>query len=172
MTGLRHVLRAVLILAALTFGFGAALAGNPKDALLDHMTGRWVLRGTIEGRQTTHDIHAKWVLHERYIRLTEVSREKDASGKPQYEAEVLLGYDAAKSRYVCFWFDITGVASPGSGGIAQRQGDTLPFVFKTPEGDFQTTMAYDAKVDTWQWRMDMEQGGKLEPFARVTLLRH
>jgi len=172
MTGLRHVLSAVLFLVALTLGSGTALAENPKDALLDHMAGRWVLRGTIEGRQTTHDIHAKWILHDHYIRLTEVSREKNSSGKPQYEAEVLLGYDAAKMRYVCFWFDNTGVASPGSGGIAQRQGDTLPFVFKNPEGDFQTTMAYDAKVNTWQWRMDMEQGGKLEPFARVTLTRH
>ncbi len=28
------------------------------DPLLDHMTGQWVLQGTIAGKQTTHDITA------------------------------------------------------------------------------------------------------------------
>jgi hypothetical protein len=170
MTALRHAWCAALVAGALTFAAVAAQAA-PIDPLLDHMTGHWVLTGTIAGQRTTHDIDAGWILQNTYIRLTEVSREKDAAGKPQYEAEVLLGYDAAKKRYVCFWYDITGVASPDAGGIAKREGDTLPFVFKSPEGDFQTTMAYDAKSDSWQWGMDMEQGGKLEPFARVTLTR-
>jgi hypothetical protein len=164
--------RILCIAAAAFFALSAPSWAAPKDPLLDHLTGHWILRGTIADQQTMHDIRAKWVLQDHYIRLTEVSREKDASGKPQYEAEVLIGYDAAKSRYVCFWYDITGVASPGSGGIAQRDGDTLPFVFKSEQGDFHTTFAYLAKTDAWTWGMDMEQGGKLEPFARVTLTRH
>jgi hypothetical protein len=164
--------RIFCIVAVAVFALSAPSWAADRDPLLDHLTGHWVLRGTIAGQQTTHDIHAKWVLQDHYIRLTEVSREKDASGKPQYEAEVLLGYDVAKSRYVCFWFDITGVASPDSGGIAQREGDTLPFVFKSEQGDFRTTFVYQAKTDSWTWSMDMEQGGKLEPFARVTLTRH
>ena len=162
--------RAVVV-AALTLSTGAARAEQPKDALLGHLTGQWVLKGTIAGQQTTHDVDAAWVLQDHYVRLREVSREKDAKGRPQYEAIVLVGHDAAQSRYVCFWFDVTGVASPDTGGTAQRVGQTLPFVFKSSQGDFHTTFVYDAKADRWQWRMDAEQKGKLEPFARVTLTR-
>ena len=165
MKGIRSIAAAALLFLS------APLFAAERDQLLDHMTGRWVLRGTIAGRQTTHDIRAKWVLQDRYVSFTEVSREKDASGKPQYEAIVLLGYDVAKSRYVCFWYDITGVASPDAGGIAQRDGNTLPFVFKSDQGDFHTTFVYRAGTDAWTWTMDMEQGGRLDPFARVTLTR-
>ena len=160
-----------MVLVILSLGSGIACAEQPKDALLDHMAGQWVLTGAIAGRQTTHDVDAAWVLQDHYIRLHEVSREKDAEGRPQYEAEVLIGFDPAKSRHVCFWFDITGVAGPGSGAAAQRRGDTLPFVFKSPDGDFHTTFVYDAKTDKWQWQMDSERKGKFEPFARVTLTR-
>ena len=169
MIKLRHTLRATLILAALTLNSGAALA--EKDALLDHMAGQWVLQGTIASGPTTHDIDADWVLQNRYIRIHEVSRENDTQGKPLYEAIVFVGYDQAKSRYVCFWFDVTGVASPDTGAVAQREGDTLPFLFKSSGGDFHTTFIYKSKNDTWTWRMDSEEKGKLQPFARVTLSR-
>lgn len=150
---------------------GSAHAEAAKDVLLDHMTGRWVLAGTIDGQKTTHDVEARWILQNTYVQLHEVSREKDASGKPQYEAEVLVGYDATKARYVCFWYDITGVASPDAGGIAQRVGDTLPFTFKSAQGDFRTIFTYRPKSDSWTWDMDAEQAGKLQPFARVTLTK-
>jgi hypothetical protein len=117
------------------------------------------------------DVKAEWVLQNHYVRLTEVSREKDASGKPQYDAEVLLGYDPAKKQYVCFWFDITGIAATNSGGSATRAGETLPFVFKSPDGDFRNTMAYDAKTERWSWVMEGEQNGKISPFAKLTLQR-
>ena len=143
-----------------------------KDALLDHMTGRWVLTGTIEGQATTHDVEAQWILQNTYVRLTEISRDKDKTGKPQYEAEVLLAYDAAKQHYVCFWYDITGIAAPDSGtGVAHRQGETLPFLFKTGSAVFHTTFVWQAADDTWTWTMDGEDKGKLVPFARVTLKR-
>jgi hypothetical protein len=149
--------------------FGVARAD--KDALLDQMTGRWVLQGTIDGQQTTHDVDAEWILDGEYIRLHEVSREQTAQAKPRYEAVVLIGYDAAKSRYVCFWFDNTGIASPATGATAQRTGDTLPFIFKSAQGDFHTTFVHDANAGTWRWVMDGEQNGKLKPFARVKLTR-
>lgn len=147
-----------------------ALAAD-KDPLLDHMVGQWVLTGAIMGQATTHDVKAEWVLQNHYIRLTEVSREKDSSSKPQYDAEVLLGYDPAKRQYVCFWFDTTGIASPNSGGSATRAGETLPFVFKSADGDFRNTMTFDAKADRWSWVMEAEQNGKVSPFAKLTLQR-
>jgi len=160
-----------IIAAALLLVSAPAFAAD-KNPLLDHLTGRWVLTGTIEGKPTTHDVAAEWILQNTYDRLTEVSRETDKAGKPQYEADVLVAYDAAKKHYVCFWYDITGVAAPDTGGgVAERQGDTLPFLFKIGATPFHTTFIYQAAADSWVWTMDGEDKGKLVPFARLTLKR-
>jgi hypothetical protein len=163
--------RIIRIAAAASFLLSAPSWAADKDPFLDRLSGSWVLTGTIANQQTTHDVKAEWIVQNTYLRLSEVSREKDKAGSPQYEAEVILGYDPAKKHYVCFWFDNTGVAGPKSGGVAKRQGDTLPFVFKSPDSDFRNTFAYDAKADTWSWSMDLQEGGRKLPFARVTLAR-
>jgi len=36
---------------------------------------------------------------------------------------------------------------------------------------FHTTFAYDRAAGSWEWRMDGEANGKLEPFARLRLTR-
>ncbi len=145
-----------------------------QDSLLDHLTGKWVLRGNIGGQETTHDIVAEWVLDHQYFRLHEVSREQNAKRQPAYEAIVFIGWDLSSSRYACLWLDSTG----GGGlsepviGHAKRSGDEIAFLFKTKGGSvFHTTFAYRRAVDTWQWIMDGEEGGKLQPFARVRLTR-
>jgi hypothetical protein len=153
---------------------GTAQPATFQDLLLDRFIGTWVLRGTIEGQQTVHDITADWVLGHQYFRIQEVSREKDAKGQPAYEAIVFLGWDQASNSYVCLWLDNTG----GGGltgqaiGHAKRGGDEIPFLFKLKDGgSFYTTFAYDRKADTWEWRMDEEQNGKRTPFARVQLTK-
>jgi len=145
-----------------------------QDPLLDHMIGKWVLQGTIGGKATTHDIVVEWVLGHQYVQFHEVSREKNAKGQTEYEAIVFIGWDQPSGRYACLWLDNTG----GSGltgqsiGLAQRDGDEMAFLFYDGKGvPFHTTFAYDKSSDTWQWKMDGEEGGKLQPFARVKLTR-
>ncbi|MGA2445181.1 MAG: hypothetical protein ABSG50_07125 [Opitutaceae bacterium] len=145
-----------------------------QDPLLDHLVGKWVLRGTIEGRETTHDIIAEWVLGHQYVRLHEVSREKDAQGQAAYEAIVFIGWDQPSGGYACLWLDSTGGGglSAQAIGHAKRSGDEIAFLFKSGDGSlFHTTFAYSKGTDTWQWLMDGEEGGKLQPFARVTLTK-
>jgi hypothetical protein len=145
-----------------------------QDPLLDHMVGTWVLQGTIEGRETKHDIASEWVLGHQYVRFHEVSREKNAAGQAEYEAIVFIGWDQALGQYACLWLDNTG----GGGltgqaiGHARRSGDEIAFLFKGSDGSvFHTTFAYAPGTDSWQWRMDGEENGKPQPFARVKLTR-
>jgi hypothetical protein len=143
-----------------------------QDPLLDHLTGTWVLRGTIDGKETTHDIISEWVLGHQYVRLHEVSREKDAKGQAAYEAIVFIGWDQPSGEYACLWLDSTGGGglSAQAIGYAKRGGDEMAFLFKGQNGSrFHTTFAYDKKSGTWQWIMDGEEGGKLQPFARLKL---
>ena len=46
-------------------------------------------------------------------------------------------------------------------------------VFKFSDtNQFHTTFLYDRNTDTWQWIMDGEENGKLQPFARVKLTKN
>jgi len=58
-------------------------------------------------------------------------------------------------------------------GEAKQNGDKIEFVFKFKDAtQFHTTFSYDRDADTWQWIMDGEENGKLQPFARVKLTKN
>lgn len=161
---------AVLVLAPRA----PAQTATPQAQLFDHLAGTWVLRGTIDNKQTTHDVDAQLVLHGGYIRLHEVSREKDAKGGPAYEAIVFISVDKKTGVYTCLWLDNTGNGGLTADGFGHGtpSGNSIPFLFKTAAGSvFHTTFIYAPANDAWQWKMDDESGGKLQPFARVTLTK-
>lgn len=114
------------------------------------------------------------MLGHQYVRFHEVPREKDAKGQAAYEAIVFIGWDESASQYACLWLDSTGGGglSAQAIGHAKRSGDEIAFLFKGKDGSiFRTTFAYSKVTDTWQWLMDGEEGGKLQPFARVRLTK-
>ena len=145
-----------------------------QDPLLDHMIGKWVLQGTIAGRNTTHDIVSEWVLGHQYMRIQEVSREKDARNQPVYEAIIFIGWDPQSSQYHCLWLDNTGPWDFTSQAIgrAKRSEDAITFRFGSNDGSsVNTTFSYNKNGDAWQWSIDNETGGKSQAFARVRLTR-
>jgi hypothetical protein len=150
-----------------------AQAAPFQDTLLEKMTGKWVMAGTIDNKPTTHDISVEWVLDHLYLQIKEVSREKKADGSAEYQAIVYIGWDSKLNKYSCLWLDNTGGSglNPGAYGYAERLDDKIPFLFKIAGTNFHTTFMYDKSSDTWQWLMDGEVNGKLEPFARVTLTK-
>lgn len=163
----------VLPLVALS-SFTFARQPAPQASLFDRLAGTWVLRGTIDNKPTTHDVDAEPVLNGGYIRLHEVSREKDAKGGPAYEAIVFISVDKKSGEYTALWLDNTGSGGLSADGIGRGtpSGNSIPILFKTADGDvFHTTFIYSPDTDSWQWVMDGESGGKLHPFARVTLTR-
>ncbi|MEW6194220.1 MAG: hypothetical protein AB1521_03570 [Bacteroidota bacterium] len=144
-----------------------------QDSLLDRMTGKWTLKGIIAGQETTHDVTASWILEHQYLQFREISHEKDADGTAAYEALVFIGWDSQLNQYSCLWLDVTGGGlSAQAIAHAERKGDDIAFLFKGSDGSlFHTTFVYDRNVDTWQWIMDGEENGTLQPFARVKLTR-
>lgn len=145
-----------------------------QEPLLDRVVGTWVLHGTVEGKETTHDVTAEWILRHEYVQLHEVSREKDAQGLPQYEAIVLIEWNPKSSEYACLWLDTTsgGALFTQVIGQGKREGDKIPFLFKGSDGSiFHNTFVYNSANDSWQWILDGEEKGKLQPFARLELKR-
>ena len=163
----------VFLVVLLTHPALSQPAASP-ESLLDRMAGKWILQGTIDGKQTTHDVSAEWILQHQYLQLHEVSREKDLLGHATYEAIVIIGWDERLHQYGCIWLDITGggALSGQAIGRATPKGNEIPFLFKASDTTaFHTTFVYDPKADAWKWVMDDEEKGKLQPFARVMLKR-
>jgi|ERR1051325_8944610 hypothetical protein len=148
---------------------------NLTDQLLDHLVGHWTLTGTLAGKKATHEITAEWILNHGYVRLHELSREKDPAGAPSYEAIVFICAEPHGGDYSCLWLDSTGTwgISPQAMGVAKRQTNSIPFLFKDPGGtvSFENTFNYNPTTDTWTWVMNNVQAGKRKPFGRVTLKR-
>ena len=145
---------------------------SPPEALMEKMTGHWVMTGTIANKPTTHEVDAAWVLKREYIRIHEVSRDKDAGGGPVYEAWIYLVWDAKNSEYALMWLDNTAATNFAAEGVghAKADGDRMPFNFK--DAGVQTTFAYDRASDTWSWTIDnVGKSGKRSPFANLTLRR-
>jgi len=167
-------MRTILKVAAgLTLGACVTFAQQPTfhDQLLDHMTGSWILRGTIMGQENTHDVTGEWVLAHQYLRIHEVSREKDRHGQPDYEASPYIGWDQGASDYVCIWLDTYGGMYNANIAHAKRNGNEMHFIFKGKEGTFHTRFIYHPESSTWEWRMDSEEKGGMKPFLRAKLTR-
>jgi hypothetical protein len=123
-------------------------------------------------KQTTHDVQADWVLRREYMRIHEVSREKDAKGEPAYEAIVFISWDAKTQDYTCEWLDSTAGGGLSAQGLAhgKKSGDSIPLLFTLSPSQFiRTTFVYDRGADTWKWLIDNESNGKTDRFADVKL---
>jgi hypothetical protein len=114
------------------------------------------------------------VFKREYIRFHEVSREKDASGGPTYEALVFLSWDAKKGEYSCLWMDNTAGGALSSEGIAHGNpaAGEIPLVFTIAgKESLHTTFRYDARADSWQLTIDDVTDGKSDRFGDVRLTR-
>jgi hypothetical protein len=142
-------------------------------ALLDHLAGDWVLTGKLGNRQTTHDVHAQWVLNHEYLQFHEISREKNAQGDPAYEAIVTIEWNEKRHEFVCQWLDSTeGGGLYGPLGHAQPMPSSVPFIFTiSPAERLETTFAYTAAADTWRLTIDDVANGKTDRFGDVQLAR-
>jgi hypothetical protein len=172
---MKTLLKLILLFVLISpFTIKAQLTSQP-DSLLNKLTGKWVLKGTVEGKETIHDIEATRVLNGQYIQIKELSREKDVKGNPLYDAIIYICWQEAKKQYFCLWLDNTsneGITNQIL-GRAKQNGDKIEMVFKFSDANqFHTTFLYDRDTDTWQWLMDGEENGKLQPFARMKLTKN
>lgn len=158
---------------------GAALAetgathATPAAELMDKLVGRWVLTGDIAGENVVHDVDAAWVLQGRYVRISEVAREHDEQGRPRYEATIFVGWQENAHHYVCIWLDNTGVATGDVTCTASVAPDSLPLQFRDAHGALMiaTTFSYNRADDTWRWRIDNIENGRVVHFANLVLQR-
>jgi hypothetical protein len=159
-----------MILLALSAMAQQAPVNSP---LLDHLSGKWLLQGTVGKQPTTHDFDAEWVIQHHYLRFREVAREKNDKGEPQYEATVFIGWNEKTKQYACVWLDVYGGLTTESIGRATPKENQLAFVFTDEHGEtsFTNTFIYDPKTNTWENQLDNVVKGVAKPFARFKLTK-
>jgi hypothetical protein len=96
---------------------------SAPERLLDKMTGQWVMIGTIAKKPTTHDVDVDWVLKRQYIRIHEVSRDKDTSGGIGYEAWIYIVWDSNANEYAVMWLDNTVATNFAAYGVGHAKPD-------------------------------------------------
>ena len=133
---MRRIVRyAVLSLALL----GATPA--PPDPYLSHLTGKWNVSGTILGKPVHQSAQARWVLDRQFLLL---------HFEGAYSADVYIGYDPVRKRYVEHWLDVTGAAGATAVGFGERNGLSITFCYAYLDGPFTNAMTYDPATDTWR----------------------
>ena len=165
-----------LFFVAIAFFSTAAFTQNPpvNSPLLDHLAGKWVSQAEISGHRSVRDIKGEWVIQHHYLRLHEVSREKDAKGNPRYEAMEFFTTGPQKDQIQCVWLDVfAGGEGLTTLGVADLKENDILFIFKDGKGEinFTNDFAYDPKTDSWQWRMNNVDNGKAIPFGTEKLAR-
>jgi len=146
----------------------------PADTLLNHFTGKWTLRGVIDGKNIQHDITASWVLGHQYLELKETSTEKQPNGLPEYEAVVFICYNTRTNRYDCLWLDNTSNAGLSNGVIAHAafQPNTIALLFNMSDKTlFHTTFTFSPSENRWHWKMESDEGGRLQTFADAQMFQ-
>jgi len=172
---MKHKLLGLAILVLGMQTFSAAQEQTPpsdgrqhtfQDALLDQITGRWKLFGTISGKNVEHSVEAQWVLNHRFLQV----HEKDVATPPAYEANIMIGYDNLSERYVAHWLDVFGGRFSETLGYGTRSGDQIEFIFEYPDGPFRTIFRWMADKKQWQWQMRTKNNsGKWVEFSNLTL---
>jgi hypothetical protein len=138
-----------------------------KDDFIDNLVGDWKLNRKIRGTEVTNTVKAEWVLNHQFLQI----HIKDVANPPTYEALVLIGYSYADKQYIAHWCDTFG-GKFSAVGYGKRNGNSIEFEFKYPDGPFYNTFTWDAKAKGWTCRLEAQgKDGKRALFAEDTLRR-
>ena len=126
------------------------------------------MRGRLLGEPVGYSAHGGWILNHQFLKLHLVEN----STPPQYEAEIYLGFDASRDRYVVHWLDTLGAKPSATLGYGKREMHVLRFQFDYESGPFRDTLSYDAGAQVWQLSVErMGEDGTWVEFASHTLHR-
>ena len=166
---------APLLLLYWPMAYAQDIGTSKPDSLMDRMIGEWVMTGTIGQEPVTHDVYVDRILKRQYVRIHEISREKDTDGEPAYEAWIHIAWDEKNAEYVVMWLDNTATTNfaPEGVGHGKPDGDQIPFIWKSADGSgIHNTFVYDRASDIWTWTIEnLDDSGTKSLFARLRMKR-
>src|ERR1700682_6809019 len=181
---MKHVLALHGIWFALLFTFSPLSAQSPapsvgsdktakEDDLLAHLIGSWKLTGKMGNTELQQEVTGQWVVQKQFVEMHFVGLSPAPGGRVKpYEAIYFLGYDAKSKQYQLHLFDTFGPSYSRTVGVGIRHGDSIEFVFESPDGKFSNTFVWRPQLSQWDMLLRQQnQSGQWQDFATKTLRR-
>ncbi len=133
-----------------------------QDRFLDNFVGDWkVERKMSKGRVQQTSVTCEWVLNHQFVEFHYGS----AAAKPEYEAFVFIGFDAAAKNYVCHWVDVFGARDSAMGyGKLDEKLVAIEFKFGK-DGELTNNFTFDPQSKTWTSLIRQVEKGEWTTFA-------
>jgi hypothetical protein len=133
-----------------------------QDPFLDNFVGDWQVNRDMGKRGTKQtSVHCEWVLNHQFIEFHYGAND----AKPEYEAFVFIGFDAAAKSYVCHWVDVFG-ARDSAIGYGKFDPKMLAVEFKFgKDGDLTNKFTFDPQSKTWTSLIRQIEKGQWMTFA-------
>jgi hypothetical protein len=126
------------------------------------------MAGTLGGKPVRYFADGQRVLQGGFMKLHMI----DSGSRPQYEADVFIGFDAKANDYIAHWLDRFG--APGARVVArgERQGQRLVLIFPYADGAFRDTFTWQPESKSWSLLLESQGGnGTWSTFASYSLIR-
>ncbi len=166
--------RSTLSIAMLLFATFAsqiradAQTSDNDNAYLNQLQGTWDMSGTFGGKPVHYHASGERVLQDGFLRLHMI----DAQPKPQYEADVFIGFDAQHHDFIAHWLDRFGAAGARVVASGKREGPRLIMIFPYASGAFRDTFTFASETGAWSLLLEsQEHNGTWSTFATYTLTR-
>ena len=139
-----------------------------RPAALKALDGDWVMTGDVMGEPVTYRMHGGPTLQGAF---TEIHMD-DVQRPSQYEARVLIGYDADSRSVIAHWMDSFGAKYSIPHGTGSLDDHSIRFTIPYASGPFRDTFTYSADTDSWLFVLEAGQpDGSWKHFARYDVRR-
>jgi hypothetical protein len=139
-----------------------------QDDLLDNLVGNWRIVRDFPKRKSENDAKCEWLFNHQFLRI----HMRDINEPPNYEAMVFIGFNAKVDRYVGHWIDVFGGEFSETLGLGKRNGNSIEFLFKYPDGQLTNVFTYRPEADSWISQIDQQDDDRnWGPFCTDTYTR-
>lgn len=139
-----------------------------RPATLKALDGDWVMSGDVMGKPVTYQMTARPTLQGAF---TEIHM-NDVQVPSEYEARVLIGYDAESNTIIAHWLDSFGAKYSiphGTGGVTDN---SIQFSIPYGSSTFRDTFTYNQETNTWLFVLEASKpDGTWKHFARYDVYR-
>jgi hypothetical protein len=134
-----------------------------RPAALKALDGDWVMSGDVMGKPVTYRMTAGPTLQGAF---TEIHM-NDVQVPSEYEARVLIGYDAESKSVIAHWMDSFGAKYSIPHGTGSVTDNSIQFTIPYEGGPFRDTFTYNPDTNTWLFVLEASQpDGTWKHFAR------
>ena len=138
------------------------------DSLLNKLTGKWTMTGTVGKKPVQYTAQGTWVLQNQFF----VLHMNDLTDSPPYEASLFIGVDTAKKEYVAHWLDRFGGAGARVVGFGPRpssSSNTIEIDFPY-ENKFHDVFTYLPSQQEWTLLIEYQKpDSSWNEFARYVI---